>query len=135
MKRRTVTDSQASAFIATCMAPLPAETKEFLRELEADLKPVWRAASLLERQAFHVWRAASSAHRYEVEFGAGDNPALKARDNQAWRAWHDAVARLLLTPAPHRTGLLWKRKRSIGCKILEVAAAIAADEARLGVAS
>lgn len=81
MKRQTVTDTQAAAFIAACLAPLPAdsepaETKEFLAQLKRariDSKKAaeeaWYVGSMRIQAALHAREALTYARLYKQALG------------------------------------------------------------------
>ena len=136
MTRPAVTDHQAAAFIAACLDPVPLGKKTLVcrmlaRETKERAENRWFIAmaevehfSHLKEAMFHGRLACATK---------GEQTNMSERDVEA--PLRAAVNRMLLTPAPRKACLAFKRKwlRFAGDK--EAASrAIAADEARLGVA-
>ena len=136
MSRKTVTDSQASAFIAACLAPLPADaepaaTKKFLRQAKRDHLARWRG-QMLRTTAIERCHKAAAAQRALAAF-KGASPF---DDMEVLGDYVRAVDRQMRIAAPSLEGLRWKRaRRRLDGGRPEWDISIAADEARLGVAS
>ena len=134
MKRPPVTDTQAAAFIAACLDPVPLGKKTLVcrmlaRESRRQARERWYIAWREVEHFYHLHEAMNSGRMVCLTRGektdmdeAAIRPPLRA-----------AVDRMMLLPAPTRFDLGRKRRwRRWAGDEKAAARAIAADEARLG---
>lgn len=128
-----------SVFIAQLLAPLSpnieaADTRHFRRDLRNGLRDAWELAKARywERKKYRDWQgsliALAGHERRHLE------QAERRRDEHlALQGELAAFDRLMMTPAPGRTALNWKRANRSRYKGRDRwEAAIAADEAKVG---
>ena len=130
-----ITD-RGSVFLQKLVAPLPefeeqAATPKFLKQIERDMKQVWRRhmENVEYAQALHRIAAINFRNNPDAKSSCWGTGSQELMD--AYKAASEQCAAQCLIPAPTPAEMRWKKRWAKNRKVPDaVAEAISADEAR-----